>query len=218
MSITAAVAAGLAAVVSAVFLHDGTLHATDLAERTGYLVDHQGAWTAGWLVRMATVVLVLSMLVAITRTLTPGYPLLRSVSVQLVSIGAAAELLAGAVSIVALPVLAQRVAAGDGGAAGLFEAAEAGTIAASGFLGVGLVSVGGALVGHAASRTPPFPRWLATASILVWGAGLASAGAVLAGSATGLTLHTALFLPMLALWSAGVASTHFRPPARTGRP
>ena len=182
MSITAAVAAGLAAVVSAVFLHDGTLHATDLAERTGYLVDHQGAWTAGWLVRMATVVLG-----TIGADRKPIWP--RSGSPR---------------------------ATGERPACS--RPPKRGTIAASGFLGVGLVSVGGALVGHAASRTPPFPRWLATASILVWGAGLASAGAVLAGSATGLTLHTALFLPMLALWSAGVASTHFRPPARTGRP
>ena len=40
-------------------------------------------------------------------------------------------------------------------------------------------------------------------------------GATLSASTRGLDLYTLLYLPVLALWIAAVAASHFRPPAGT---
>jgi hypothetical protein len=213
VSWAAAVAAGASAVVSVMWLQTGSTSPTGFDGRMGHIAADPGLWVAGWVIRSLAVVLVLAAFVALSRSLTPGYPVLRTVGLHLVAIGVAAEIVSAAVSSAVLPALAVRVGEGEAGLRGATVALEAAVAAASGVVCSGLLATGGALLTHAAFRTPPFPRSLALVSLPVWGAGFAAAGGTLAGSATGSDLYAYLFLPLFAFWIATVATIHFRPPA-----
>jgi len=214
ISWAAAVVVGVAAVLTALVLRDGLPGGGTFTERMESVASGGlGQWAVYWIVRMLAAILVLAFLVTLSRTLTPGYPALRSVAVQIVAIGVAAELIAVATLAVVLPPLAARYGAGETEFLPVITAVEGAAVTLSAFLGTGLVSVGGALIAHAAGRTPPFPRSLAVASLCVWGPGFLVAGATLSASTRGLDIYTLLYLPVLALWIAAVAASHFRPPA-----
>lgn len=186
--------------------------ASGFAERMQILGAHRGAWVTGWILRMLAAGFLLAFFVALSRALTPGHPILRSVAVPLATAAATAEMLSGTLASTVLPALAARLAEEPEilPSAQLVDGAVA---ALSGVVTAGLFAIAGALLGHAAFRTPPFPRGLALASLPVWGIGMAAAGATLAGGRGGADLIAYLFLPLLAIWTAGVAATFFRPPA-----
>lgn len=205
----AAIALGAAALVSLTSLD---LAPAGFAERMAALADRRGAWVAGWIVRMLAAGFLLAFFVAMSRALTPGHPILRSVAVPLATAAATAELLSGTLASTVLPALAARIGE-EPEVLPSAQLVEGMVTALSGVVTAGLFAVAGALLGHAAFRTPPFPRGLALAALPVWGIGVAAAGATLAGGRGGADLVAYLFLPLLAIWTCGVAVTFFRPPA-----
>jgi hypothetical protein len=212
VSWAAAVLSGAAAVLSVMWLKAGTTAPSGFDARMAHVAADPGLWAGGWILRSLASALILAAMVALSRSLTPGYPVLRTVAVHLAAIAVAAETFAAAVNSAVLPALAARVG-GDAEMRAATVALEAAAAAISGVVGAGLLAAGGALLAHAAFHTPPFPRALALLSLPVWAAGFAAAGGTLAGSATGSDLLSYLFLPLLAFWLAAVAAIHFRPPA-----
>ena len=174
-------------------------------------------WVAAWFLRASAATAVLAAFVGISRTLTPGYPVLRTVALHLASAGLVAELVAGSVSALVVPALAGRFLAGEVELLGVIDALEGVSVALVALVATGMTSFSGALLCHAAYHTPPFPRPLAGVGLCAWAAGFLGAGATLAGSTAGLTLVIMLYPPLLAFWIAGVAATHFRPMARRDR-
>jgi hypothetical protein len=209
LSFVAAVALAVAAFVT---LSSLQLGATGFEERLKLLLDQQGAWVTGWSLRMVSAGLLLAFFVALSRALTPGHPILRSVAVPLATVAAAGEIFSGTLAATVLPALAGRVAE-EPEVLPSAQVVEAVAASLSGVVAAGLFAIAGALLTHAAFRTPPFPRALALASLPVWGVGVAAAGATLAGSRGGGDLIAYLFLPLLAIWTFGVGVTFFRPPA-----
>lgn len=212
----AALIVGSAAAFTALTINGGLPGGGDFETRVAHVAESRGSWMFAWFLRMAGSVLTLAFLVALSRTLTPGFAALRSIAVQILTVATAAELLAGSLLGVVLPHLAVRAAGGEPGLQDLIELLEGTGIVLSAFLGTALLSLAGALLSHAAARTPPFPRTMAVVSTFVWAAGFLVAGATFSGSTRGLGLMSAIFLPLIAFWAAAVASTHFRPPAGRG--
>jgi hypothetical protein len=209
----AALTVGAAAAFTALTINQGLPGGGDFETRVAHVAESRGPWMFAWLMRMTGAVLTLAFLVALSRTLTPGFAALRSIAVQILALATGAELLAGTLLGVVLPPLAARAAGGESGLRDLVEMIEGIGVVLSAFLGTGLLCVAGALLSHAAARTPPFPRTMAVVSTFVWAAGFLVAGATFSGSTRGLGLMSAIFLPLVAFWAAAVASTHFRPPA-----
>ncbi len=194
------------------WVRPGLPGAGDIEARLLFVSRSREYWVIAWFLRAAAATALLAALVSISRTLTPGYPVLRTVALHLACAGLVAELVAGSISALVVPALAERFLAGEVELLGVMEALEGISVALVALIATGLTAFSGALLCHAAYRTPPFPRPLAAVGLLVWAAGFLGAGATLAGSTAGLALVTMLYPPLLAFWVGSIAAVHFRPP------
>jgi len=195
------------------WVRPGLPGAGDIEARLLFVSRYRECWVAAWFLRASAATALFAALVCISRTLTPGYPVLRTVALHLACAGLMAELVAGSISALVAPALADRYLAGEVELLGVMDALEGISVALVALIATGLTAFSSALLCHAAYHTPPFPRPLAAVGLLVWAAGFMGAGATLAGSTAGLTLVTMLYPPLLAFWVASIAAVHFRPPA-----
>jgi hypothetical protein len=188
---------------------------SDIETRMLFIANSRETWVIAWVLRAAAATALLGAFVALSRTLTPGYPLLRSVALHLACAGLTGELVAGSMSALVVPALAERFLGGEVELLGVMDALEGVSVALVALISTGLTAFSGALLCHAAFRTPPFPRLLAATGLFVWAAGFLAAGASLAGSAAGLSLVVMLYPPLLAFFVAGVAVSQFRQSGRS---
>jgi hypothetical protein len=189
----------------AIILRHGLETNPDIQARLGFLVNHRGLWTLGWLTWTVAAIAILYFYIAFVdaHASSRGNARLDSthrLAVLLTVAALAPDLTAEAIEIVILPAVAQL------GNIDRFILLHRIAVLMSGYVANSLYSLSAGILSWSTRKS--YSAWIWLAGLAVAGSGIALSVAALMNSTEGMFWSNVVLVPSLLLWLAGVAAEY----------